>query len=129
MLYAACAHAHHHDAQCSSDYAAADRLVSGGLRDLGYDTLVVTCHGWQRDPATKRLRANPKTWPNGYKALVDYAHARGLKVTAYASTGKYNCCPAFEGVMEPGAEKTPLWINHSMHKTSNFTKTGSSGRT
>ena len=82
--------------------------MSGGLRDLGYDTLVVTCHGWQRDPATKRLRANPKTWPNGYKALVDYAHARGLKVTAYASTGKYNCCPAFEGVMEPGAGKTPF---------------------
>jgi hypothetical protein len=83
--------------------------VSGGLRDLGYDTLVVTCHGWQRDPTTKRLRANPKTWPRGYKALVDYAHARGLKVTAYASTGKYNCCPAFEGAMEPGAEKA-FWV-------------------
>jgi hypothetical protein len=32
---------------------------------------------------TKRLRANPKTWPRGYKALVDYLHARKLKITAY----------------------------------------------
>ena len=48
-------------------YAAADRLVSSGLRDLGYDTIGVTCHGWQRDPVTKKLRANPITWPRGYK--------------------------------------------------------------
>ena len=46
-------------------YAAADKLVSSGLRELGYDTVGVTCHGWQRDPLTKRLRANPKTWPRG----------------------------------------------------------------
>lgn len=86
-----------------ADYAAADQLVSSGLRDLGYDTIMVTCHGWQRDPKTNELRANPKTWPRGYKALVDYLHARGLKITAYASTGRFNCCPPFEGVMEPGS--------------------------
>jgi hypothetical protein len=35
-------------------YAAADKLVSSGLRDAGYDTLSVTCHGWQRDPVSTR---------------------------------------------------------------------------
>jgi hypothetical protein len=68
-------------------YAAADRLVASGLRDAGYDTIAVTCNGWQRDPVTGRLRANPKTWPNGYKALIDYLHARKLKICAYSDTG------------------------------------------
>ena len=52
---------------------------------------VVDCCGLfvslQRDPVTKKLRANPKTWPRGYKALVDHLHSLGLKITAYASTG------------------------------------------
>jgi hypothetical protein len=82
-------------------YAAADRLVSSGLRDLGYDTVGVTCHGWQRDPVTKKLRANPITWPRGYKALVDYLHERKLKISAYSDTGEYNCC-VFNGTHEPG---------------------------
>lgn len=84
-------------------YAAADQLVKTGLRDIGYNTIGVTCNGWQRDPATSRLRANPKMWPRGYKAFVDYAHARGLKVSAYAATGKHNCCPPFDGELEPGS--------------------------
>eukprot|EP01050_Picozoa_sp_SAG11_P004934 SAG11_NODE_329_length_10681_cov_7.861274_6_plen_64_part_00 len=40
-------------------YAAADKLVSSGLRDAGYDTLGVTCHGWQRDPVRHKLSAAP----------------------------------------------------------------------
>ena len=34
---------------------------------------------------------------------MDYLHARGLKITAYASTGRFNCCPPFAGAMEPGS--------------------------
>ena len=37
------------------------------------------------------------------KALVDYLHKNGLKISAYASTGKHNCCPPFAGQMEPGS--------------------------
>lgn len=44
-------------------YAAADRLVTSGLRDAGYDTIAATCMGWQRNPKTKKLYANPVTWP------------------------------------------------------------------
>lgn len=36
------------------------------MRDAGYDTIAVTCMGWERDPVTKKLFANPKTWPHGY---------------------------------------------------------------
>ena len=56
--------------------------MSSGLRDLGYDTIAATCMGWERDPVTKRLFANPKKWPRGYKALIDYLHARKLKIAA-----------------------------------------------
>ena len=82
-------------------YAAADRLVESGLRDLGYDTVAATCHGWQRDPETHKLRANPITWPRGYKALVDYLHARGLKIATYSDVGENNCF-VFNGTKEPG---------------------------
>ena len=60
-------------------YAAADRLVETGLRDAGYDTIAATCMGWQRDPTTKKLYANPVTWPHGFKAMVDYLHAQKSK--------------------------------------------------
>ena len=51
-------------------YAAADRLVESGLRDAGYDTVLVTCAGWERDPLTSKLRENKVVWPRGYKVLL-----------------------------------------------------------
>ena len=67
-------------------YAAADILVSSGLRDVGYDTILVTCAGWQRDNTTGKLMENPVVWPRGYKAFIDYLHARKLKIGAYGDT-------------------------------------------
>ena len=32
------------------------------------------------------------TWPDGFAALVRYAHAKGLKVGAYTDTGAVGCC-------------------------------------
>ena len=73
-------------------YAAADRLVSSGLRDAGYDTIAVTCNGWRRNAHTGNLEVDPVTWPRGYKAFIDYLHARELKICAYSDTGPTNCC-------------------------------------
>ena len=73
-------------------YAAADRLVSSGLRDAGYDTILVTCAGWQRDNVTGKLMENPIVWPRGYKAFIDYLHKLKLKIGAYGDTGEFNCC-------------------------------------
>jgi alpha-galactosidase len=36
---------------------------------------------------TGQLRADPKTLPNGYKAVIDYLHARKLEICAYSHTG------------------------------------------
>jgi alpha-galactosidase len=63
---------------------AADAMVSSGMRDAGYQYVVVDdC--WfdpQRD-AQGNLRAHPTKFPGGMKALGDYIHSRGLKFGIY----------------------------------------------
>ena len=73
-------------------YAAADIMVKSGLRDAGYDTILVTCAGWERDPVTHVLGENKVVWPRGYKAFIDYLHKNKLKIGAYGDTGEFNCC-------------------------------------
>ena len=74
-------------------YHIADKLVSSGLAAAGYNTLLAgVCIGWVRDPVTHKLEAPAATWPDGFKALVDYAHSKGLKVGAYTDTGAVGCC-------------------------------------
>ncbi|HEV2784491.1 MAG TPA: ricin-type beta-trefoil lectin domain protein [Actinophytocola sp.] len=63
---------------------AADAMVNSGMRDAGYQYVVVDdC--WfdpQRD-AAGNLRAHPTKFPSGMKALGDYIHGRGLKFGIY----------------------------------------------
>jgi hypothetical protein len=76
-------------------YNIVDQLVKTGLREAGYTHIGVTCNGWIRDPSTHRLTlptTGSRAWPRGFKALVDYAHKNGLKLSAYTDTGKINCC-------------------------------------
>jgi alpha-galactosidase len=63
---------------------AADAMVSSGMKDAGYQYIVVDdC--WfdpQRD-SSGALRANSSKFPSGMKALGDYIHGRGLKFGIY----------------------------------------------
>ncbi|MGW6906280.1 glycoside hydrolase family 27 protein [Streptomyces sp. NPDC054940] len=72
--------------------AVADKLVSSGLRDSGYD-IVWLDGGWQadnpRDPQG-RLTAHPDRFPSGIPALVSYLHRRGLKAGIYTDAGTYD---------------------------------------
>jgi alpha-galactosidase len=74
--------------------AAADALVSTGMRDAGYVYVNVddTWEG-QRDDAGN-IRANSK-FPD-MKALGDYVHSRGLKFGIYSSPGPKTCA-GYEG--------------------------------
>jgi hypothetical protein len=79
-------------------YAAADILVSSGLRDAGYDTVLVTCAGWERDATTGKLRENAEVWPRGCVCAV-------WRVTQ--SAGIYGCprlCPIFPYPQRPLTE-------------------------
>ncbi|ONI80741.1 alpha-galactosidase [Saccharothrix sp. ALI-22-I] len=71
---------------------ATDAMVNSGMRDAGYQYVVVDdC--WfdpQRD-AQGNLRAHPTKFPSGMKALGDYIHARGLKFGIYQAPNEKTC--------------------------------------
>ena len=69
--------------------AAADALVSSGMREAGY-TYVNIDGGWQgqRD-ANGNIQSNSR-FPN-MKALADYVHSKGLKLGIYSSPGPTDC--------------------------------------
>ena len=71
----------------------ADVMVSSGMKDAGY-TYIVLDDGWmamQRDSVTGNLVPDPKKFPNGMKALVDYVHSKGLKFGLYNCAGTKTC--------------------------------------
>ena len=69
--------------------AAADAMVSSGMRDAGYIYVNIddTWEG-QRD-AQGNIQSNSK-FPD-MKALADYVHSKGLKIGIYSSPGPKTC--------------------------------------
>jgi alpha-galactosidase len=70
---------------------AADAMVSSGMKDAGYEYVVVDdC--WQRErDAAGRIVPDPERFPSGIKALADYVHAKGLKFGIYSDAGEFTC--------------------------------------
>ena len=72
---------------------SADQLVSSGLKDAGYEYIVIDdC--WserQRDPQTNRIVPDHEKFPNGMKAVADYIHSKGLKFGMYSCAGVRTC--------------------------------------
>lgn len=70
----------------------ADRIVSDGYRDAGYDIVSLDDCWMLRDrDADGNLVADPQLFPSGMKALGDYLHERGLKFGIYADGGTRTC--------------------------------------
>ncbi|ETS86838.1 hypothetical protein PFICI_00666 [Pestalotiopsis fici W106-1] len=83
----------------------AERVVGLGLRDLGYQYVVLDdC--WQdvngRDQ-NGRLQPEPSKFPRGLNFLSDYLHSLGLKYGMYSSAGEMTCA-RFEGSLDHEAE-------------------------
>ena len=77
----------------------ADMVVSSGMRDAGYEYLVIDdCWHGERD-SLGFIHEHPELFPSGMKALADYIHARGLKFGIYSSAGFKTCAgrPAGRG--------------------------------
>ena len=69
----------------------ADAMVSSGMRDSGYQYVVIDdCWHGVRD-ANGFIAADPKKFPSGIKALADYVHSRGLKFGIYSDAGRLTC--------------------------------------
>ena len=68
-----------------------DALVSTGLRDAGYEYVIID-DAWQ-EPRRENGRLVPdrNKFPSGMKALGDYIHSKGMKFGMYSSTGHLTC--------------------------------------
>ncbi len=70
----------------------ADAIVSTGLRDSGYEYVVIDdCWSLRRRGSHGRIIPDPKKFPSGMKALSDYIHERGLKFGMYSDAGTKTC--------------------------------------
>ena len=69
----------------------ADGMVSGGMKDAGYEYVIIDdCWQVSRD-ANGNIVPDPKAFPSGMKALADYIHSKGLKFGIYSDAGSKTC--------------------------------------
>jgi alpha-galactosidase len=68
-----------------------DAMVSSGMKDAGYQYVVIDdCWQVNRD-ATGNIVADAQRFPSGIKVLADYIHAKGLKFGIYSDAGTQTC--------------------------------------
>lgn len=71
--------------------SVADSMVSSGLKDAGYQYLVIDdCWQVTRDQEGN-ITPDPKRFPGGIKALAEYVHSKGLKFGIYSDAGTGTC--------------------------------------
>lgn len=69
----------------------ADSIVSSGMKDAGYQYVVIDdCWHGERDEHGF-IQPNPQHFPSGMKALGDYIHSKGLKFGIYSDVGAKTC--------------------------------------
>src|ERR1700761_4022633 len=69
----------------------ADAMVSSGMKDAGYQYVVIDdCWQVSRDKSGN-IVADPQRFPSGIKALADYVHTQGLKFGIYSDAGSKTC--------------------------------------
>ena len=91
---------------------AADALVDIGLRDAGYEYVVVDdCWMAPETADDGRLLPHPERFPGGLADLAAYVHDRGLKFGLYSSAGTETCQghPASLGHERPHADQFAEW--------------------
>jgi len=70
---------------------AADALVATGMKDAGYQYIVIDdCWQVSRD-GTGKIVADAQRFPAGMKAVADYVHSKGLKFGIYSDAGTKTC--------------------------------------
>jgi alpha-galactosidase len=71
----------------------ADAMVSSGMKDCGYQYIVLD-DWWMassRD-SSGNLVPDATKFPNGMKVVADYVHSKGLKMGLYEDRGTATCC-------------------------------------
>jgi len=71
--------------------AMADAIVKSGMKDAGYQYVVIDdCWQVARD-SKANIVADPQRFPRGIKAVADYVHSLGLKFGIYSDAGSKTC--------------------------------------
>ncbi len=89
--------------------AAADQLVSTGMKDAGYIYVNID-DTWQGQRDAKGVLQPNSKFPD-MKALADYVHSKGLKIGIYSSPGPQTCA-RYEGSLgheEQDAQTYAAW--------------------
>jgi alpha-galactosidase len=69
----------------------ADGLVSSGMKDAGYQYIVLDDYWVGGRDANNELYPDKIRFPGGMKALADYVHAKGLKLGIYSDAASLTC--------------------------------------
>ncbi len=70
----------------------ADAMVGSGLRDAGYQYVVIDdCWSLRQRDKDGFLVPDPEKFPHGMKAVADYVHEKGLKFGMYSCDGTHTC--------------------------------------
>jgi alpha-galactosidase len=89
----------------------ADAMVSSGMKDAGYQYVVIDdCWQVSRD-ANGNIMADPQRFPSGIKALADYVHSKGLRFGLYSDAGAKTCAgrPGSQGHEYQDAAQYAAW--------------------
>jgi alpha-galactosidase len=71
--------------------ATADQMASNGMKDAGYQYVVIDdCWQVGRDKSGN-IVADPERFPSGIGALAEYVHSKGLKFGIYSDAGTKTC--------------------------------------
>ncbi len=75
----------------------ADALVSSGMREAGYEYLVIDdCWQAPRRRLDGRLVAHPQRFPSGIEAIAQEVRRRGLKLGLYLAPGRRTCAEIYD---------------------------------
>ena len=89
----------------------ADVFISEGVKDAGYEYIVIDDVWEARERVNGRLTWDAAKFPNGIPALAEYVHSKGLKFGIYSCAGSHTCAgmPASYGYEEVDAQTFAAW--------------------
>lgn len=96
----------------SSVCEMADAVVSSGLKDCGYEYVVIDdCWSVKDDrDGNGNLIPDPERFPEGIKPVADYVHGQGLKFGIYSDAAEKTCA-GFPGSYGFEEQDAALWAS------------------
>ncbi|WP_026651640.1 alpha-galactosidase [Butyrivibrio proteoclasticus] len=88
----------------------ADRFVELGLKDLGYEFIILDDGCYKENRVEGKLSNEEVKFPSGFKALSDYIHGKGLKFGMYNDIGTNLCAGAAVGTCDHEKEDAESYI-------------------